>query len=531
MTSNEQLARRTFLRGLVALCGVGVSELLLEQAGKAEKKGSQSDNAAKDWHFRVGGWTGDNFERGHQLRDCDLPAFPVESERSVEFAIVGGGIAGLTAAHYLRDHDFLLLEQYADLGGQSRGGSFQGIDYSWGPATINVPRDSMEELLDELNLSPVILSANRNRFYLNEKWVTDVEEADDSFHKDCRRLIEQASPIWRQIKETKPGIPLVDAQLLKLDATTFAQSLTGFNPQFMSWLDSMCRANNCLDIDNISALAGYIVAEDLVLPKAVFRGGNTAIARALVAAIRDQKHRCQNNAFVWSIEISNQGASIVYSDKNNSLHRVKCRHVIVTTPPLVSARTLKNVDNASKAKMLSFKYGSYLVANCLLTKAVFKGAFASWLARPLAFSNILIAETPYRQLDQYTGSMGSVLTVYQPYVPGSEGRSLLLEGESARFGRQISEGLNQFADDLPAVLEEIVLSRWGHAMVATNVGFFKRMSSLCASSDSQFSLAHNSSQGMPTAESAVAAARRAVDQALVKKQAVRRFYSAGSASG
>jgi protoporphyrinogen oxidase len=527
VNSNELLARRTFLKSLGALFGVSAPALLLGDSVRAEKNEGNKKGGGKPWHYEVGNWTGDNYERGHKLRDAELPAFPVESERTVEFAIVGGGIAGLSAAHYLRDHDFLLLEQYADLGGQSRGGSFQGIDYSWGPSAIGVPHGLMEELLEDLNLSPVILSSNRNRFYFENQWVTGVEGAGNDLVNEFRRFIEQSTPIWRAFKKTQPAIPLIDEQLLRLDSISFSQCLKGFSPKFIGVIDSMCRSYNCLSVDTISALAGYAITEDLVLPNAVFGGGNTAIAKSLVASIRDREHRCQTGAFVWSIDITDKSASIVYSDKDNVLHRVNCQHVIITSPPLVSARTLKNVDNATKAKMLSFKYGSFLVANCLLRTPVFQGSFSSWCASPMAFTNIVIAETPYKQIGQYSRSMGSVLTVYQPYVPGSQGRSLLLEGDKDQFGRDLTKELEQLADKLPEVLEEIVFSRWGHAMVATNVGYFKRMTNLAAAQGPSFSLAHNSSQGMPTAESAVKAARLAADNAVGKKQSCSPFRSIG----
>jgi protoporphyrinogen oxidase len=525
--SNELLARRAFLKSLTALFGASVPGLLFNNSAPAQKNEGEPKSAAKTWHYKVDDWTGDNYQRGHKLRDAELPAFPVESERTVEFVIVGGGIAGLSAAHYLRDHDFLLLEQYADLGGQSRGGSFQGIDYTWGPSAIGVPHGLMEELLEDLNLSPVILSSNRNRFYFDNQWVTGVEGAGNDLGKEFKQFIEQSTPVWRAFKETQPGIPLLDGQLLKLDSVSFSQCLTGFSPKVIGLIDSMCRSYNCLGVDNISALAGYAVTEDLVLPNAIFRGGNTAIAKALVASIRDREHRCQTGAFVWSIDITEKSASIVYSDKDNVLHRVNCQHVIITSPPLVSARTLQNVDNATKAKMLSFKYGSFLVANCLLRQPVFQGCFSSWCASPRAFTNIIIAETPYQQIGQYSRSMGSVLTIYQPYVPGSKGRTSLIEGDKDQFGRDLTKELEQLADKLPEALEEIVFSRWGHAMVATNVGYFKRMTNLAAAQGSSFSLAHSSSQGMPTAESAVRAARLAADNCVSKKQSFTRFGSIG----
>jgi hypothetical protein len=185
---------------------------------------------------------------------------------------------------------------------------------------------------------------------------------------------------------------------------------------------------------------------------------------------------------------------------------------------LVAARILRNIDDTTKAKMLSFKYGSYLVANFLLKNPVMAGSATNWLGAPYAIKEAFLAETPYQQLGEYSRKMGAVMTLYQPFAPGSQGRTLLLEGDRVKLARTMSEQLEPVCQNLAKELDKVVLSRWGHAMVATNSGFFNKMTQLSAAltDNSSFSLAHSSLQGMPRAESAVAAAHTAVERALRK---------------
>ncbi len=374
----------------------------------------------------------------------------------------------------------------------------------------------MDELFTDLNLKPIILSANRNRFRNGREWITPSNESHADLYKEFTDFKNEASPIWRLFKKSRAKIPLTDPQLLKLDSERFSQHLRAHSAEFIGLIDSMCKEYNCTSVDSISALAGYAITEDLVLPAALFKGGNTAIARALADSIQDRRKRCQVEAFVWSVEIKDAGASVVYSDKSQTVHRVNCRYVIVTSPPMVSARILKNVGNDVKAKMLSFRYGSYLVANCLLKQPVFKGTLENWCTTPFDFADILIAEIPYQELGEYSRSMGSVLTIYKPYTPGSEGRTLLLEGDRGKLTRSLIEQLQPLTSGLSESLERVVLTRWGHAMLAVDSGYFGRMTKLSQCTDDSYSLAHNSTQGLACAESAIRAAKQAVDNALRK---------------
>src|SRR4030095_69300 len=112
--------------------------------------------------YKLAPWTGDDFTLGHKLRMDELPAMPADSERTVEFVIVGGGIAGLTSAYFLRDHNYLLLEQYDELGGQARGRTYRGIDYSLGAAYMGSADGIHGKLIDELGITPVELPPTKN---------------------------------------------------------------------------------------------------------------------------------------------------------------------------------------------------------------------------------------------------------------------------------------------------------------------------------------------------------------------------------
>ena len=109
-----------------------------------------------------------------------------------------------------------------------------------------------------------------------------------------------------------------------------------------------------------------------------------------------------------------------------------------------------------------------------------------------------------------------MLTIYQPYLPSSEGRSVLLEGNRERFATSIVDQLTKLIGPIEKDIETVVLTRWGHAMAVNTPGFFAKISKFNRTANSGYTLAHCSTQGIPCAEGALAAARLAADRALGK---------------
>lgn len=470
--------------------------------------------------YKVAPWTGDDFTFGHRLRDAQLPKFPIDAEKTVEFVIIGGGIGGLTSAYFLKDHDFLLLEQYDQLGGQSRGDFHNGIGYSYGAAYIGYIDGLMGDLLSDLQLKPVQIDNNsKNSWWWQNKWTPGIEgQSGATLYSEFKKLTADARPLWDRFYGNNPTIPLQNADLIKLDNTPFHECMKGYSPAFLSLMDSLCKSSACAGINQLSALAGYSLLEDLVLPSYVFEGGNPAIARGLISKLRESgPERCTTGAFVWQVQVTENGASVVYSRKDGSVHRIKCRHVILATPPLVAGRQLTNVPVMDRANLLGFRYGSYLVANLILKKRIFNGAYDNWVAPPFLFADITIAETPYMVSGKYKPEMGSVLTIYQPYPPASEGRPLLLAGDRQSLAKSTVQQMKKLLPDIEPQIEKIVLSRWGHAMAVTGPGYFGKMSKVSRAQTGNYSLAHCSTQGLPCAESAVQAARYAADRALKRR--------------
>ena len=129
-------SRRTFLLS----AGFSLIGLSLKSEGKIE-----------------GSFVNESFQQGHLLRD--RASFPAPRRTvKVPVLIVGGGIAGLSAAWRLEKrgfHDFVLLEMNDQAGGNSRWGENEITAYPWAAHYIPVPGPKavyVRELFEDLGV-------------------------------------------------------------------------------------------------------------------------------------------------------------------------------------------------------------------------------------------------------------------------------------------------------------------------------------------------------------------------------------------
>lgn len=501
-------SRRSFLKSLALF--FGCSSVFSEVSAAVETKTGGSK-------YKIGPWTGDDFILGHRLSAGDVPLFPDKPDNKVDFVIVGGGLAGLTAAYYLRDQNFLLLEQYKSTGGHCQGSSYNGIAYSTGAAYVGAVDGIFGDLFSALSLEHVTFQPEQTGFYFNNAWSLGVEgDTKLPMHKEFDKFFGDSASIFEALPADADPMKFASADLQKLDAKPFAPCLSGYSRAFIALMDRVCLSALGGGLDQISALAGYTLLEELQEPTYVFKGGNAAITRALAGKIdRAGSNRCLTGAFVWKIEAKEGGASVVYSLPDSSTHRIECKHVIVATPPLVASRQLANIADQLNTQLLSFKYCSYLIANLLMKKKLFNGTYDSYLGPPFSFSDIVVAERPYMASNSYKPEMGSVLTLYQPYPCGPAGRAALLAGDRNAISIDLAKQVEKLIPDFLKGIDEFAFSRWGHALAIAEPLYYSRLAKIRAlQTDCPYTLAHSSITSGPTAESAIWGGKNAAERAM-----------------
>jgi len=109
--------------------------------------------------FPDGEIVGQSASLGHVLRETRNFEVPSDNWRDITTVIVGGGVAGLTAAWKLKKaglNNFVLLELEKETGGTARSGTGEPVPYPWGAHYLPVPFEENIELislLDEMELT------------------------------------------------------------------------------------------------------------------------------------------------------------------------------------------------------------------------------------------------------------------------------------------------------------------------------------------------------------------------------------------
>ena len=171
---DRPIARRDFLNGIAVGIGALGAGALSSQAAWAQAAAWPQDQPGY-YPPTLNGMRGSHpgsFENAHKLRDGDFWAgagAPEETGEAYDLVIVGGGISGLSAAHFYRaakpDARILILDNHDDFGGHAKRNEFH-LDgklhlLNGGTLEIDSPRPYSAVaggLIKELGIEPEALS-------------------------------------------------------------------------------------------------------------------------------------------------------------------------------------------------------------------------------------------------------------------------------------------------------------------------------------------------------------------------------------
>jgi glycine/D-amino acid oxidase-like deaminating enzyme len=428
----------------------------------------------------AGTFVNDTFARGHQLRDR-APIAAASRDERIPLVIVGGGIAGLSAAWRLHKRgfrDFLLLEMNDQAGGNARSGQNEVSAYPWAAHYVPVPGPKAvyaRELFEELGVlrdgvwnERVLCFSPQERLFLYGKWQEGIEPAIGLTRKD-REQFQRLEELFGAFRASGGfSIPMelgLPRSPLELDRLTFADWLRQQrieSPLVLWYMNYCCRDDYGALAADTSAWAGvhYFASRapeekgPLTWPE-----GNGWITTQLLKRV---------GSFVRT------GQMVRRIERQGNRYRVltdSVRYVtdavIFAAPTFLAPYLIEGFPPLQK-----FEYSPWLTANLTIDRPPRGAATAE-----RAWDNVVAHSPTLGYVDATHQTLRSqvdrtVWTFYWALAEGSPSanRALLLQKDWRYWSEAILHDLERVHPDIRDCVSRIDIMRMGHAMVRPVAG-------------------------------------------------------------
>ncbi|MFN0051278.1 MAG: FAD-dependent oxidoreductase [Planctomycetales bacterium] len=448
---------------------------------------------------------------GHKLRDGFRPVPAADRWQQVGVVIVGGGIAGLSAAWRLQRagfDDFVVLELEPEPGGTSRGGMLNSIPCPWGahylPAPLGENR-ALLALLDEMQIiegrdadgepmfgEQFLCRDPQERIFHQGRWYEGLylhegETPDDQRQwAEFGRLVDELGT-WRDARGRRGfAIPAAfssdDPRYVALDQMSMADWLTAqrFDSERLRWqVDYACRDDYGLRPEQTSAWAGLFYFGSRLggsgadaQPLLTWPEGNGRLVRHLSDRVSP---RVQTGRAVSEIVPDRRGGEeaevVCVSRTGEEVTGFRARHILFCAPQFLAPYLIRGYSAARGEVTAEFEYGSWMVANLYLEERPKSIGF------PLAWDNVFY-DSPSLGYVTATHQQGidhgpTVLTYYFPLCDESPraARKRLLSLSWKEWAEVVLSDMQRAHPEIRRLTKRLDVMRWGHAMIRPRPGF------------------------------------------------------------
>jgi len=425
----------------------------------------------------TGSFVNDSFATGHRLRDRATFAPPARQLR-VPIVIIGGGIAGLSAAWYLDKrgfHDFVLLEMESQPGGNSRWGQNEVSRFPWAAHYVPVPAKG-ESLARELFVEFGILRDGKwddralcfdpqERLFIYGRWQEGIEP-ENATPRDTEQYRRFSEKITEFRATGQFTIPMErGAKPSPLDHLSMADWLAHerFDSPTLRWyINYACRDDYGALAKDTSAWAGihyFASREQEEKGPLTWPEGNGWIAQRLIKKL---ERYIRAGSVVYRVARAGTRLRVLTEQAEYIADAV-----IFAAPTFLAPYLIESAPRAD-----GFQYSPWLTANLTLDRVpTQKGAEPAW-------DNVIYDSPTLGYVNATHMSLASHIdrTVWTFYWSLAEhtpvgARQLLLAKDWNYWKEAILNDLARAHPDIRQCVTHIDVMRMGHAMIRPSPGF------------------------------------------------------------
>ena len=394
-----------------------------------------------------------------------------------DVVVVGGGIAGLTAAHALRDLDVVLLEAADRAGGRIHSEPRGENWLNFGAHVFGGESSSSGELLRELGVRAEAVPGRLAAVSLNGKLVSSGPVESFPFRlpmplRSRAALVRAGLRLRLAVREyAKIAAPrdgenpaARQERLLEfMDNRSFAE-FSGVLPEDVDLLFRSTLTRSSGEPEELTA--GYGVGYfHLVwdrkggLSRNVL-GGSGVLIDSLAAALGD---RVRLGATVTSVVLTSAGV-LVEIDGGEP---IEARAAIVATPAYATREIVSGLPADTAAALAAIPYGPYIVGSILTNET----AAMPWddlyaLATPKRSFSMLFNTTNVRRAGEATRASGGSFMVYA----AADFARRLEHLDDAAIRAAFLADLHEVLPATRGIVEEVVIKRWKAGLPFPRVG-------------------------------------------------------------
>lgn len=454
------------------------------------------------------GFTGDGFPTGvipfHGGEGLPSGVEPPEPTETVDVAIVGGGLSGLTTAYLLRDYRPVIFDVRPQFGGVSMGEEWQGTAYSMGGAYFIAPDKGswLESFYVELGLDKAArLSIGDDPVELNGAIDEDFWTGAGLTPEDAAKFKQYAGIVKYFANESYPDIPLdpkADNDWIReLDRISLKEDLEkrmgGKLPALLeSAIQAYCFSSFNLSWEWVSAASGwnFIAAEEF--GRWVCPGGNSFVVQTLWDELVKlyatpfgrggaTLDRMRPNTRVVDVRQGPKGLiQLTWRGKNNVPRSLLARKVVMACSKHVCKYVLHDLANIDPDRLASLhEVGThpYVVANVLLDAPIQRDFYDIFLLRDGVYphsqdeiasdSHVTDMLSGHYALGGKGPPESSVLTLYWPLPRPPFMFDLIFDTAWDSFATRLVPQIDLMLKlvKVPrSAVRQVRMARWGHAM-------------------------------------------------------------------
>ena len=468
---------------------------------------AQACNKPERTRLPDGEIVGQDVTLGHVLRENRRFDVPADQWQDLGIAIIGGGIAGLSAAWKLKGqgfNDFAVFELEKETGGTSRSGVGEPVNYPWGAHYLPVPfaeNTELVKLLDEMGLTggrtaegdimvkeQFLCRDPAERIFYRGRWYDGLYLTAGASEDDKRQLAEFERQIdhwvnWRGSDGKRAfSVPIancsIDPRVTELDKISFADWLgrSGFTSERLAWYcDYATRDDYGLRAHQTSAWAGLFYFCSRVRksgaesqPFITFPEGNGRFVEHFRGKVGENVRTSQ---IVVSVVPTESGVEVICL-REGQLHGFRCKKAIFAAPVFTAPYLIRGFREDPPFDAVGFHNNAWFVANLFL-----KGRPARRFPKdfPLSWDNVFY-ESPSLGYVVATHQRGidygpTILTYYYPMCEDPNGRTTLFNYDHRQLADVCLTDVARAHPDIYELAERIDIMRWGHAMISPRPGF------------------------------------------------------------